>query len=62
MDRFLFLDGEGLLTLGILIMIHFSTLIEVKEQQTCPMDFPKRVAVKNFAEMWISQRLEVNMK
>ena len=43
------LDGEGLLTLGILIMIHFLTLSKVKEQQTLSMDFRKELRLKNFA-------------
>lgn len=40
---------KGLLTLGILIMIHFLTLSKVKEQQTLSMDFRKELRLKNFA-------------
>ena len=57
------LDGEGLLTLGILIMIHFLTLLKVKEQQTLSMDFRKELRLKNFAgNVDIANGLGSNMK
>lgn len=54
---------KGLLTLGILIMIHFLTLLKVKGQQTLSMDFRKELRLKNFAgNVDIANVLGSNMK